>query len=276
MTIRELLDGASKTKLLCVGYKSDGNTLEVKNKMLYTAVGLFNTTKYKRLAIVDRGSGCGICMKVGDVYFNTGHIGTRYYYNDYDVAELVKGLDSLVDKRLNTDDGFIECISAAVGKSYITKDVSYAISTIGGTEELVKKIDDFREETLTKNRKRHEDEESAKRKKAEVEERKIAEEIAAAKQKAVEGFKAKGHINNLVELSFGEYPVIPKLCEDYGVKVPLRTLGWMHQNLYAAKMDDDGSFCVRYYKKTKNAKCSERVFSVLTDLYNAIMEKEGA
>lgn len=276
MTIRELLDGANKTKLPFVGYKADGNTLEIKNKMMYAAVGLFNTTKYKRLAIVDCGNGCGICMKVGDVYFNTGHIGTRYYYDDYDVAELIKVLDSLVEKRLNTDEGFIEYISAAVGKSYITKDVSHAISTIGGTGELVKRIDDFREETLAKNRKRHEKEEAERRRKEEEKEQKIADEIAAAKQKAVEDFKAKRRVENLVELSFGEYPVIPKLCGDYGIKVPLKTLGWMHQNLYSVKIYDDNSgFNVQYYKRTKNTKCSEKVFDVLMDLYNAIVEKEG-
>ena len=275
MTINELLSGANKTKLLCVGYKPDGNTLEVKNKMLYTAVGLFGMLDYKRFAIADVGKyDCGIFMKLGDVYFCTGHIGMRCYDKGLDVAELRKGFDFLIGKKLNTDDGFVEFMSDAVGKTYIPKDVLYALSTISGTEELVKKCNDFREKTLAENRQRHEHEEAEKKKKEEEKERRIAEEIAVAKRKAIEGFKAKRRVENLVELSFGEYPVIPKLCKDYGIKVPLRTLGWMMQNLCSVKMHDDGSgFNVQYYK-TKNTKCSEKVFDVLTDLYNAIIEGE--
>lgn len=275
MTIKELLDGASKTKLLCVGYKSDGNTLEVRNKMLYTAVGLFGTTNYKRFAIADFGKyDCGIFMKLGDVYFCTGHIGMRCYDKGLDVEELRKGFDFLIGKKLNTDSGFIEFVSAAVGKTYIQKSVLYALGTISGTEELVKKCNDFREKMLAENRQRHEQEGAERKRKEEEKERKVAEEIATAKQEAVEDFKAKRCVLNFKELSFGEYPVIPKLCEDYGVKVPLRTLGWMMQNLYSAKMEDDGSFNVQYYKRTKNTKCSEKVFDILKDLYNAIIEKE--
>ena len=70
------------------------------------------------------------------------------------------------------------------------------------------------------------------------------------------------------------YSVVNHLMRQFGIKVPLRTQGWINDKLATATIRD--GVCVHVqYRKTKNGKGSQAVFGYLTELTKAV-RKEAA
>ena len=70
------------------------------------------------------------------------------------------------------------------------------------------------------------------------------------------------------------YSVVNHLMRQYGIKVPLRTQGWINDKLATATIRDGKCMHVQY-RKTKNGKGSQAVFDYLTKLAQAT-RKEAA
>jgi len=110
--------------------------------------------------------------------------------------------------------------------------------------------------------------------KAELEEQKVkeAEEKAQAEKLLIEETE-KTFINGG---TIKDGDIIVKLADKYNVNIPLRTKGWILNNLAEATITEDGSVNYRYWKRSKNATGSQRVYSVLFDIRSAIKEREIA
>lgn len=70
------------------------------------------------------------------------------------------------------------------------------------------------------------------------------------------------------------YSVVNHLMRQFGIKVPLRTQGWINDKLATATIRDGVCAHVQY-RKTKNGKGSQAVFGYLTELTKAV-RKEAA
>jgi hypothetical protein len=64
--------------------------------------------------------------------------------------------------------------------------------------------------------------------------------------------------------------IVVKLADKYNINIPIRTRGWILNNLAEATITDGGSVSYRYWKKTKNATGSQKVYEVLFDIRRAI------
>lgn len=111
-----------------------------------------------------------------------------------------------------------------------------------------------------RKRRQEEDEERQRQKELKVEQEK--QETINRMVKTEEVFKTGGTIKN------GD--VIIDLAEKYNINIPLRTKGWILNDLAELTITEDGSVSYRYYKRTKNTRGSQKVYEVAHDLRKAI------
>lgn len=64
--------------------------------------------------------------------------------------------------------------------------------------------------------------------------------------------------------------IVVKLADKYNINIPIRTRGWILNNLAEATITEDGSVNYRYWKKTKNATGSQKVYDVFSDIRRVI------
>lgn len=60
--------------------------------------------------------------------------------------------------------------------------------------------------------------------------------------------------------------IIVKIADKYNINIPLRTRGWILNNLAETTITDGGSVSYRYFKRSKNATGSQKVYDVLFDI----------
>jgi len=113
--------------------------------------------------------------------------------------------------------------------------------------------------------------EKEKIRKAEIAEQraKEAEEKAKAERLLIEETE-KTFINGGI-IKDGD--IIVKLADKYNVNIPIRTRGWILNNLAEATIAEDGNVSYRYWKRSKNATGSQKVYDVLFDIRSAIQNK---
>ena len=66
------------------------------------------------------------------------------------------------------------------------------------------------------------------------------------------------------------YSVVNHLCRRYGIKLPLRTAGWVNDSLAALNIKDGKCEQLQYYKRTKNSKPSEVIYGYINQLIAAV------
>lgn len=71
-----------------------------------------------------------------------------------------------------------------------------------------------------------------------------------------------------------EGDIIVKLANKYNVNIPLRTKGWILNNLAEVTITESGSVNYRYWKRSKNATGSQKVYDVLFDIRSAIKKEK--
>jgi hypothetical protein len=60
--------------------------------------------------------------------------------------------------------------------------------------------------------------------------------------------------------------IIVKIADKYNINIPLRTRGWILNNLAETTITDGGSVSYKYFKRSKNATGSQKVYDVLFDI----------
>lgn len=74
---------------------------------------------------------------------------------------------------------------------------------------------------------------------------------------------------------YSSYSIINYLMRLYGIKVPLRTQGWVNEHLRKVKIED-GRCSELQYMRSKNGKCSTKIFDCLNELVEAVTKSEMA
>lgn len=64
--------------------------------------------------------------------------------------------------------------------------------------------------------------------------------------------------------------IVVKLADKYNINIPIRTRGWILHNLAEATITDVGSISYRYFRRSKNATGSQKVYDVLFGIKKAI------
>lgn len=66
------------------------------------------------------------------------------------------------------------------------------------------------------------------------------------------------------------YSVVNYLCRKYGVKLPLRTAGWVNECLANLRIENDKCENLQYYMRKKTTKASEVIYSYINQLIAAV------
>ena len=138
-----------------------------------------------------------------------------------------------------------------------------------GLAEMVGRLEEAKEHNQKVREQRQEKELERKRELAE-QKAKEAEEKALAEKLLIEETE-KTFINGG---TIKDGDIIVKLADKYNVNIPLRTKGWILNNLAEATITESGSVNYRYWKRTKNATGSQKVYDVLFDIRSAIKKEK--
>lgn len=94
--------------------------------------------------------------------------------------------------------------------------------------------------------------------------------------KAIEILRNGGILNNDDVVIYksrydsSTYSVVNYLCRKYGVKLPLRTAGWVNDCLANLQIENDKCENLQYYKRTKNTTASNAIYGYINQLIAAV------
>ena len=167
------------------------------------------------------------------------------------VIFLKKDIDKSIARYIDARDNngkFADFVGAAfVGELETCDKLSQKLKKIRQQEEDVRRAE--REE-------RH---------KKEVEEEKKKEQIAI--REAENTFINGGTIKNSA--------LVVKIADKYGINIPIRTRGWILNTLAECTISESGSVSYRYWKRSKNATGSQKVYDVLSVIIKAIKDAKA-
>ena len=124
-------------------------------------------------------------------------------------------------------------------------------------------LSEIRKQRLEEERKQRK--EKAEQERKEKEERQKQEKLKAMME-AEDAFQKGGVIHG------GES--IVALADKYNINIPIRTRGWILNNLSEVTITESGSVNYRYWKRSKNATGSQKVYDVLFDIRSAIKKEK--
>lgn len=106
------------------------------------------------------------------------------------------------------------------------------------------------------------------------------EQAQAIINKAVETIKNGGKLENeefsiySTRYDYKIYCVVAYLMDAYGIKLPIRTRGWINNNLANVTIDEDGACNNCQYYKRGNSRGSKSVWAYLNEMIKAVRSQE--
>lgn len=73
---------------------------------------------------------------------------------------------------------------------------------------------------------------------------------------------------------YSSYAIVNHLLRKYGVKVPIKTQGWINEKMVGACINKDGT-CTVYFDKKKGAQCSQTIFDCMFELVALVKKEES-
>lgn len=187
-------------------------------------------------------------------------------FNEYNnlIKEHVAKEEAFIEDNLNNESIQVEFINQFVDKAiqnYIdARDNNGKHADFIGAVFL-NELDKCAEIASVLRKERQEQEQERRRllaeqKAKELEEKEQAEKLLMeeTEQMLINGGTIKG----------GE--IIVKLADKYNINIPPRTRGWILNNLVETTITEGGSVSYRYFKRSKNATGSQKVYDVLFDI----------
>lgn len=208
------------------------------------------------------------------------HEGRNKYYEKLRNIKPYEESEKAVKARLAEEDTFCNehCKDGNIQAILIKKNIDKAISNYINTRDNNGKFADFIGalfvgeldkciEIRNKLKEESAKEEEIKRIEREERHKKEQEEKEQAERKAIE--EAENILVNGGTIKSGE--LIVKIADKYGIKIPIRTRGWILNSLAECTISENGGVSYRYWK-TKNATGSQKVYDVIFNIIKAIKD----
>lgn len=264
--------GIEEKRIRATGYKTDGNT---PCKHFYNALPLdvvLSDEAYKGLyiALIRKAYQDGGDDYNGGYYMTFNDIGDNVYIEflgfmgNEDIERMREKLNSM--QAYIGRSGFLSYCAALSARGWFVKNPELMALDMIGEVELVKKYRIEKAEIIEKRQQEEKERREQYRKEQEEKQRRIEEEQRIAIKTAEEKIRKKENVINADG-------IILKLMRKYNIDVPLRTQGWIIDNLVSVSFSDD-SISYRF-NRGKNGRGSQKVFDCLWELMRVI-EKEVA
>jgi len=203
----------------------------------------------------------------------------KYFHENFYNGRTYEQYNSLIKEHVAKEEVFIQdnVNNEVIQVEYINQFVERSIKGYVDARDGKSKYVDFRgatflneldkcaELSLVLKKERQEEEQERRRVLAEQKAQELKEKEQAEKllmeeteQILINGGTIKG----------GE--IIVKLADKHNINIPIRTRGWILNNLAEATITDSGSVSYRYFRRTKNATGSQKVYDVLFGIRTAI------
>lgn len=272
MKLKELNTMLEKQRTIC--YKKDGNSITYHNKDMRLVEGCLYCGEPE--AESQWNSYCMLYVRYPDqkVAMEIGTVNA-----DYDTEEAI----GVVRKSgIETQDAFIKFVKRKIeAQEHIQLTVIEYLkyirpSLVDACWESRKAYAEKREQIRQERKAQREAEDKAFIAEKQAE----AEKLIAA---AYETIQQGGTLEN-TDISFYEnrytshtYKIINYLFRENGVNCPIKTQGWINDKLIRVNIAPEGAVNVQFWK-SKNGKCSEKVFNCLFELVEKVREEkqEGA
>lgn len=265
MTIKEInFNAIESVRKRCITFAKDGNTVVKPYKTFYCVEKLTQDSVHKNYYIeVVKGKEDWeessfnlwedleiICIKVDWI--------PRYF-------TLERFIDALDKLEYQGSAGLFKRLEDAERNDFYINKVDIEVCVLLGKTDLAKHYAEYREKQIAaREAKRQAEAEERKRKKKEEEEKRIAGIEKAISDATYKIHKQEDMDNKEVD---GK-SIINKLMEKYGIKVPLRTQGWINSKL-AMITFNGGNISYKYYGRSQRD--NSKVFKkYLLELENAI------
>lgn len=264
------LSGIETKRIRATGYKSDGNT---PYKHFYNAMPLdvvLSDEAYKGLyiALIRKAYQDGGDDYNGGYYMTFNDIGDNVYIEflgfmgNEDIERMIEKINSM--QAYIGRSGFLSYCATLSARGWFIKNPELMALDMIGEVELVKKYRIEKAAIIEKKEQEDRERREQYRKEQEEKQRRIEEEKRIELKAAAEKIRNRQTTDN-------DNGIILELMRQYGVKIPLRTQGWILDSLASVKFDGD-KISYSYYRK-RNGKGSQKVFDCIRDLVKAIDEE---
>ena len=253
---------------------------EKKKMFVYNSTGHGVTTHYVEVRHVD---GClymgqiekreGCSYESCDLYFYLASCGAGIRIDGVPVDEGVREVCGRYRGLGGSADEFIACLDRRMEQGvFIPKNMLALAAEI--KPEKISRYVSSNEEILRLREEQRAAEQAAQKQANADYVAEMNQEAQAKVDAAVRILRNDGILKNEdIEIyrsryDYRVYSVVNYLMRQYGIKVPLRTQGWINDKLATAVIKDGVCEHVQY-RKTKNGKGSQAVFGYLTELAQA-------
>ena len=264
MKLKELYTTLEKQRTIC--YKKDGNSITYHNKDMRLVESCLYCGEPK--AESQWNSYCMLYVRYPDqkIAIEIGTVNA-----DYSVEEAV----SVVKKnRIETQDAFIECI-----KRKIEAQDRIQLTWIEYLKYICPSLIDACWESRKAFAQKHEQIRQERKAQEDAEDQKYATECNTEMKKqivaAYEVIRNGGTLENSDVLIYESrynshtYKIVNYLFRQNGVNCPIKTQGWINDKLIRVIISPEGAVNVQFWK-SKNGKCSEKVFDCLLKLVQIV------
>lgn len=246
MKIKEInFDIMESVRKKCITFAKDGNTVVKPYRTLYSLENIMHNTTYKNLYLeVVKGKEWQethyqiwddlqvICISQG------------WVQGFFDISEFSEKILEYPYLGIN---GFYKKLEEAERNGYYINKVEIEVCTLLGNIDLVKHYLEYRERQIAEKEAKRQAEAAERERKGKEEEEKRLAEI----EKTISDTEYKiFHQEDFNNLEVDGKSVINKLMGKYGIKVPLRTQGWINSKL-AMIVFKNGEISYRFYGKSQ-------------------------
>ena len=247
MKIKEIdFDTMESVRKKCITFAKDGNTVVKPYRTLYSLENIMHNTTYKNLYLeVVKGK------EWQETHYQIWEdlqvicISQGWAQGFLDISEFSEKM--LVYPYLGID-GFYKKLEEAERNGWYINKVDIEVCVLLGNIELAKHYAEYREKRIAeKEAKRQAEAAERERKEREEEEKRLAE----IEKTIIEVENKIFHQKEFKNIKVDGKSVINMLMEKYGIKVPLRTQGWINSKLAMIIFDDNGEISYRFYGKSQ-------------------------
>lgn len=248
MKIKEInFDTMESIRKKCITFAKDGNTVVRPYRTLYNVENITHDTTHKNLyfeVVKGRESWEETHYQVWED-LQVICISQGWVQGFLDISEFSKKI--LGYPYLGIDGFYKKLEETERNGRYINK-IDIEVCALLGNIDLVMHYSEYRGNQIAeKETKRQAEAAERERKEREEEEKRLAEIERTISEVENNIFHQKEFKNTKVD----EKSVINMLMEKYGIKVPLRTQGWINSKLAMIIFDDNGDISYKFYGKSQ-------------------------
>lgn len=234
-------DSLESTRKRCITFAKDGNTVVKPYKALYCVEQITHNPEHKTLyveVLPDNDSDVRLWNDYGKIAYSIGRIQKECTLEKF--TEQIKSYGIGVD-------GFLKRLEYAKEAGHYINLVDIETVFLIGKIELARRYAEYRELKVKENEEKYLKEQKEREVKDKAEEEKRLEEI----NKQIEDTEYKiFHQEKVKNTDIDGKSVINLLMQKHGIKVPLRTQGWINSKL-AMIVFDHGEISYKFFGKSQ-------------------------